>query len=1831
MTELFRVFDYNTRAIRNKEQQNAGQRYDDGLTTIHFAYHPVEFLKEEDDNISWKSYIIFDVPDDNGNPQVYEFDGYSFVLNWNITSKVIKTRRVEYQLWFVKNTVTYNDDGTYKDLQTDYLLSQKDSFVLNPSIPDKPKTDDIIDPEILDVPPNPPSFLPSVEPSIIGWIDLWKDIGIVKPISQSTDEQGRTVIHFSTFDSSETYDITINTIPLDEHGHIPMELLATGHTADTIPLIKETIQDGDGLVYSEADGGFIGGSGFDPSSYQLIENMVTSTEGWSQEPSDEKYPSEKLAKDAIDDVADDLSAHIADTSNPHQVTKAQVQLGLVENRTMDTEPIEDSVNYVESGGVYTGAVYPLNQHTVNVDNPHQVTKAQVGLGSVANYPMDIVPTADSPNYVSSGGAYDAIDAVSGDISGHIADTSNPHQVTKSQVGLGNVVNATMDNAPVEDSANYVTSGGVYSAISDVSDDISDHVSNLSNPHQVDKAQVGLGMVVNAAMDNDPTPDSQNYVKSGGVYGAVSGVQSDLDTHKANYDNPHHVTKAQVSLGDVVNAPMDNAPTENSTNYVTSGGVYSALGTVQGDIDTHEARTDNPHSVTKAQVGLGNVDNTSDANKPVSAAQQAALDTKLDDTQLITAWSQTVLDTNIASEKLTKDTLDTKLDKSSQTSKVYATDANGAQIMVDYGNSATGNSLVQRSSTGQITVPQTPVADTDAASKAFVNSSIATGTGTFMGNVDATSDLGLTIVEDPTTHAIISPTNAQISTALSAYAWSTTPASNDYCFVSMNKSSTTDVDEYRRFKFDGTDWLYEYTLNNSSFTQAQWDSINSTITAAKVAAYDAYATSKQDALVSGTNIKTINSTSLLGSGDIVLQTPLTAGTDYQTPLTAGVDYQTPLVAGVDYQTPLTAGTDYQVPLVSGTNIKTINSTSLLGSGDIQLQTPLTAGTDYQIPLVAGTDYQTPLTPGNNITIVNGVISATSSGIAEWGHITGTLGDQTDLQTALDAKVSGPVSSTDGNVALFDGATGKLIKDSGKTLGASIPVITPNQDEGKALVVNSSGTGFVYGEAGSVDDVQVNGVSVVTNKVANVTVPAQVQADWNEADTTDPSYIQNKPNIPPAVVVDPALSPTSENAIQNKAVYAEFLKVQYEHKVVTVSIPQSAWDEDGYAVVALPDVTPTNTIIATPIPASFDEYSYRSIRMTGQNTERLVFWSDGVPSNTISMNIVIFPDTSETIIATDKAWVTVMIMSTIPSVTSGGSVTLTDGTNTFTGTTDASGVALIEVTALGTYDVAYTKGAYSAQSEVTVSAFNAVYAVGMTIVPNVTVTVAVVNGAIQGRTVTFTPTGSGQTVTDTTDSSGEVTVTLPGGEYTVSVDGQYGYYTPASQTQILEEGDTLTFTYVTYLYGFAVVDIDTTNSDPATRCTYPQTVTIDNVVYNNSCYGYTPMSNSETGFSAGSWDGHRILEGIKPVSFDGTTWTDLGADASVWPVNIDCFTEFPFNWLVVYHPDASTIRVVFSDNDRCPFTGTGTDGLYCYSHVKACNDVSTQSEQRQVMAEYLAVSRNALMTGTTYTHIANSFHAGCFQASGSESGIYSKKGAGPDTMAYASYFKGANARGLEYDCLSQQQWTYLQCLFVLLFRSTNSQAVHSLGYTGGNAPQTYTGLPTDGYGMAGSISSNTMRNAFFWLHDMWGNTYQVLGGGWTDARGATTYSYGIWIPRQARADAFGNGWDATTTDTDQSGVEYGIEYDETFSGNFAYVVTVKGEGPVAFLPTSQSGGSATTYYCDQGQVTGDTIARFPNSGGRYGGSTGAGMFNTCISSKSSESAAKNCARLTYRGGH
>ena len=90
----------------------------------------------------------------------------------------------------------------------------------------------------------------------------------------------------------------------------------------------------------------------------------------------------------------------------------------------------------------------LNKHTGNKSNPHSVTKSQVGLGNVPN----VVTNDQTPTYsdtttlvtLSSGEkisiAFAKIKLAITTLINHLANKSNPHGVTKSQVGLGNVEN-----------------------------------------------------------------------------------------------------------------------------------------------------------------------------------------------------------------------------------------------------------------------------------------------------------------------------------------------------------------------------------------------------------------------------------------------------------------------------------------------------------------------------------------------------------------------------------------------------------------------------------------------------------------------------------------------------------------------------------------------------------------------------------------------------------------------------------------------------------------------------------------------------------------------------------------------------------------------------------------------------------------------------------------------------------------------------------------------------------------------------------------------------------------------------------------------------------------------------------------------------------------------------------------------------------------------------------------------------------------------------------------------------------------------------------------------
>ena len=84
------------------------------------------------------------------------------------------------------------------------------------------------------------------------------------------------------------------------------------------------------------------------------------------------------------------------------------------------------------------------------------------------------------------------------------------------------------------------------------------------------------------------------------------IKESLDAHIGNKSNPHNVTKAQIDLGNVQNLAPADMPV--STAQAASIADAKAAGTkAQTDLSTHANRKDNPHNVTRAQLGLATTD------------------------------------------------------------------------------------------------------------------------------------------------------------------------------------------------------------------------------------------------------------------------------------------------------------------------------------------------------------------------------------------------------------------------------------------------------------------------------------------------------------------------------------------------------------------------------------------------------------------------------------------------------------------------------------------------------------------------------------------------------------------------------------------------------------------------------------------------------------------------------------------------------------------------------------------------------------------------------------------------------------------------------------------------------------------------------------------------------------------------------------------------------------------------------------------------------------------------------------------------------------------------
>ena len=290
----------------------------------------------------------------------------------------------------------------------------------------------------------------------------------------------------------------------------------------------------------------------------------------------------------------------------------------------------------------------------------------------------------------------------------------------------------------------------------------------------------------------------------------------------------------------------------------------------------QTNKENIETLADAIIDLGN-----NKQDKLSTAQLDAVNSGIDATLVsklngIEAGAQvntiTSVNTQTGAVVLDADDID-----DTDTTHKFATASELSQIATNQSNITTINGKIpsQASDTNQL------------ADKNFVNSSIATNTANFIGTFNSVADLN---------------------------AYSGTKTNNDYAFVVGVDGQGNTI--YSRYKWNGTSWLFEYDLNNSSFTSNQWATINSGLTSSDKTTLDTinanYVSNTDYASSSVGGVVKVQSASGLSVASGVIKTYKAENTD--------IDAKTQ-----QYRPIVPSNLDYAIKVGVTTNTNTLNST------------------------------------------------------------------------------------------------------------------------------------------------------------------------------------------------------------------------------------------------------------------------------------------------------------------------------------------------------------------------------------------------------------------------------------------------------------------------------------------------------------------------------------------------------------------------------------------------------------------------------------------------------------------------------------------------------------------------------------------------------------------------------------------------------------------------------------------------------------------------------------------------------------------------------------------
>lgn len=369
----------------------------------------------------------------------------------------------------------------------------------------------------------------------------------------------------------------------------------------------------------------------------------------------------------------------------------------------------------------------------------------------------------------------------------------------------------------------------------------------------------------------------------------------------------------------------------------------------------------------------------------------------------------------------------------------------------------------------------------------------------------------------------------------------------------------------------------------------------------------------------------------------------------------------------------------------------------------------------------------------------------------------------------------------------------------------------------------------------------------------------------------------------------------------------------------------------------------------------------------------------------------------------------------------------------------------------------------------------------------------------------------------------------------------------------------------------VRIDTTDSNPETSCEYT-----DNAV------GMLAAHGNNGNFNAGDWADRFPFNAIRPCLFkDGAVvgylnpnnfavFADTGLPADITSGNAgDVMIEIPKFYYKIAK-NGNYIDVKISNALMAGFT----DFAFRYKG---------ESKDRFYIGAYLGYVSNNKLRSLSGKTVTGSKTIGAFRTA-------------------------AQANGAGYEQLSFNKLTALQVLFIVMFKSLNSQAALGKGYTSASTFRATGATNTKGmnYGTTGANTANDTVK-FLGMEDFWGNLLQWVDG-YVGADNAVKIADGNF-------NDSGNGYN-------EYAIKINVDDGDDLDG---YISEVSGDNHTGFTPTQCYGGD-TTHFCDYGCLYSGCLPVF--GGYRfYGANAGAFLFDCGYGSSNSSSNVG--ARLAFCG--